>query len=230
VGGRVVGGGGGVGGRACGPEPIGGGCDGECGRSGGGCDGEFGRGGGGCDGEFGRATDGIDRGPDCGTSPARRACSPASRASFAGASRRCAAGPGDSAASSERFFSSGSNAGADGIVTKSSAESKPRPGGGPGDASCAIEDGDGSVVAGAGTGDVVVGAGTGGAPTSVGAGAATGAGAARGAGGVPGNGGGIVVPVLRGAGAVARGGSCTPVGGALRARPGGRGGNRRPHA
>jgi hypothetical protein len=46
-----------------------------------------------------------------------------------------------------------------------------------------------------------------------------------------GSGGGTVVPDLRcGSGAAGRGGNCTPVGGALRARRGGNGGSRRPHA
>jgi hypothetical protein len=55
--------------------------------------------------------------------------------------------------------------------------------------------------------------------------------AAADAGVVPG-GGGLVVPALRAgaAGGLAlRGGSWTPVGGALRARRGGSGGSRRPH-
>jgi hypothetical protein len=71
-------------------------------------------------------------------------------------------------------------------------------------------------------------------------------GTAGGGGAALGIGGGTVVPVLRGEGggctpdvlfgfgapdAVERGGSCTPVGGALRApRRGGNGGKRRPHA
>jgi hypothetical protein len=50
--------------------------------------------------------------------------------------------------------------------------------------------------------------------------------------GGPGSGGGFVVPARRGGTAGdggARGGSCTPVGGALRARRGGSGGSLRPH-
>lgn len=137
----------------------------------------------------------------------RRAGSPVVTRGMAGAgSRRSAAGPGEIAPrSARRAASSACTWATVGTATAGAGGSSTAPvAGGRADAgSCAVV--------------VRAGAGDGGSSA---AGAATG--------------GGMVGPVRRSGGdcvvLVGRSGSCTPVGGAFRARRGGNGGKRRPHA
>jgi hypothetical protein len=172
-------------------------------------------------------------GGGCETSPRRRVGSSFVRPSGGAGSRRCAAGPGEMAWFSARRAASTAN----GVAAFVGAVGV----GGPGGAITAAIGADGGAGArrsSTGRGRVVVAdiAGIAGADAC----AAIGADAGPGCAGIcidvdpgSGSGGGTVCPDFRctGAGATAwRCGSWIPVGGALRARRGGSGGNRRPHA
>jgi hypothetical protein len=187
------------------------------------------------------STLGIARGTAGGS--ARRRPSPAGSDSGGCGSRRCAAGPGDSATARPRIASSGGGGSPVAVSRIDDGSDDGAEAAGARRLAC-------PAASGAKPADVTITPGwTGATPDggpAIGA-AATGAATAAGAAGAPAgaagagapawldepSGGGFVVPVLRSGGAAwlvpARGGSCTPVAGALRARRGGSGGNRLPH-